>query len=122
MIPDQDIGGFFRENKELLKRYLDARLELFRLQGVQLLSKGLGIFVWLIVIAFTVFFILLFLGMLLAFWLAARTGSTVLGFGVAAGLFLVLLIILVSFRRQLFQAPVSRIIIREILNEREGEQ
>lgn len=114
-----DFTEFLKKNKSLLKEYVEVRLELFRLQGVKALSKSLSLFIWLTIVLFLVFFILLFLGMLFAWWIADISGSNIIGFASAAGVFVLLLVIVILGRKRLFQAPVSRLIIRETLEQEE---
>jgi hypothetical protein len=119
MASNQDFSEFLRQNKKLIREYIDARLELFKLQGVRLLSRSLGMFIWLTVALFLIFFIILFLGMLFAYWIAEKTGSNVIGFGSTAGLLLIILLMLFLFRKGLFLKPITRIIIRETLKDPE---
>lgn len=116
-----DFAEFLKKNKTLLKEYIEVRLDLFRLQGVKLLSKSIGLFIWLTIVLFLVFFTLMFLGMVFAWWIADISGSNIIGFASAAGVFVLLLTIVVVFRKRLFQEPVSRLIIRETLDQDEDE-
>jgi len=121
MATNQDFSEFLRQNKNLIKEYTELRLELFKLQGVKLLSRSLSLFVWLTIVLLVIFFILLFLGMLLAYWIAEKTGSTLLGFAISAGAFGIILLFLVIFRKSLFRGPITRTIIREALEENQEE-
>lgn len=116
-----DFTEFLKKNKTLLKEYIEVRLELFRLQGVKLLSKSLSLFIWITIALFLVFFTLMFLGMMFAWWIADISGSNVIGFAAAAGVFIVLLTVVVIFRKRLFQEPIGRLIIRETLDNDEEE-
>ncbi len=116
-----DFTDFFQKNKVLLKEYLEVRVELLRLQGIKFLSKVAGLFTWLMVILFLVFFILLFLGMMFAWWIAELTNSNIIGFACAAGVFVVLLLICVFARKPLFQKPIARMVIKEVLEEEEDD-
>ncbi|MBX3238451.1 MAG: hypothetical protein KIT80_06660 [Chitinophagaceae bacterium] len=116
-----DLGDFFQRNKLLFKEYLEVRLELLKLQGVKLLSKSAGLFTWLMIVLFLVFFILLFLGMMFAWWIAELTQSNIAGFASAAGVFVVLLVICIVFRKKLFQQPIARLIIKETLDDEDEE-
>lgn len=118
----QDFSEFFSANKILLREYLDARLRLLRLQGVQLLSQSMSFFIWFIVAMFIVFFILLFLGILFALWIGKLADSVLIGFASAAGLFLILLLVLIYFRKPLFEGPVSKLIIRATTDDEDEEE
>ncbi|MBX3256540.1 MAG: phage holin family protein [Chitinophagaceae bacterium] len=116
-----DFSEFLKKNKTLLKEYIEVRLELFRLQGAKLLSKSLSLFIWITIVLFLVFFILLFLGVLFALWIAEISNSHIIGFASAAGVFVLLLGIVIIFRKKMFQEPVSRLIIRETLDQEDEE-
>jgi hypothetical protein len=77
--------------------------------------------VGLIVILLSLF-ILFFLGIAFAWWIADLTGSNVVGFVSAAGLFTFLLILTIIFRRPLFQNPMIRLFINESIPENEEEE
>lgn len=116
-----DFSSFFKENKALLKEYLELRLRVLKLQGVRAISDSLSFFIWFIVVLFFVFFILLFLGILLALWIAQLTSSTLIGFASAAGIFTLLLVVVIACRKPLFQNPISRIIIKATANEEDAD-
>lgn len=115
----QDFNSFFSENKILLKEYLDTRLQLLRLQGVQLLSNSMSFFIWFIVLLFISFFILLFLGILFALWIARLTDSVIAGFASAAGIFSLVLVLVIVFKKSLFEKPISKMVIKATQEEEE---
>lgn len=114
-----DFVSFFKENKTLLKEYLDLRLQIFRLQAVQLLAESMSFFIWFIVVLFIVFFVLLFLGILFALWIAQLTESNLAGFAAAAGIFILLLLVVIIFRKTLFFNPIGKNIIRAAANQQD---
>jgi hypothetical protein len=120
---DKDkFSTFYRENKDLLKEYIEIRMDLIRLQGIRMLSRSFSlVMVGLIVILLSLF-ILFFLGIAFAWWIADLTGSNVVGFVSAAGLFTFLLILTIIFRRPLFQNPMIRLFINESIPENEEEE
>ncbi len=110
---DQNFKGFYAENKALLKEYVDLRVNLVKLQAVKVLSKSFGLVIVIFLVGFMSLFTLVFLGMSFAWWLTNLTGSAVLGFAGAAGLFFMLLLLVIVFRRPLVQNPLIRLFIRE---------
>lgn len=118
--PD-NLGSFFKENKGLLKEYVETRTELFRLQGVRALSKTMGLLVWIIIAAFIAFLILIFLGLVLGFWLSDLTGSFVKGFGLTTLILIVLFVALALLRNSLFVNPIIRSIIERAQEEGRGQ-
>ena len=108
--PD-NIASFIRENKDVLKEYLETRYEIYRLKGVRTVSKTAGYLAWIIISLFLLFLVIIFGGMTLAYWLAGLFGSMVLGFGLTVIVILVVFALLAIFRKQLFINPVIRSII-----------
>ena len=113
MLPRDDFSTFFRQNKTLIREYIDVRTELLRLQGIRLLARSFSFFMVGVVVILMVLFVLLFLGIAFAFWIASLTGSQVVGFLSAAALFLVVLVLFIALRRVIFQNPLIRLFIRE---------
>ncbi|WP_127133094.1 hypothetical protein [Pseudoflavitalea rhizosphaerae] len=108
--PD-NLGDFFRENKELLKVYVETKSEIFRLQAIRIFSKSMGLLAWMVIAAFIAFLILIFAGMCLGFWLSELTQSYVKGFGLTSIILIVLFIFIAVFREKLFVNPIIRSII-----------
>jgi hypothetical protein len=72
-----------------------------------------------LIVALLTLFVLFFLGMTFAFWIASITGSNIIGFASASGLFALILLIVIAFRRVFFQNPMIRMFIRETMEESE---
>jgi hypothetical protein len=113
MYPRDDFSNFFRQNKSLLREYLDIRTDLLRLQAIRLMARSFSFLMVGVIIVLMALFILLFLGIAFAFWIASLTGSQILGFLCAAALFLAVLVLFIAMRRVLFQNPLIRLFIRE---------
>lgn len=110
---NQNFKDFYAENKALLKEYIDLRVNLVRFQAIKVLSKSFSLVIVIFLVGFLSLFTLLFLGTSFAWWLTNLTGSAVLGFAGAAGLFFMLLLVVIVFRRPLVQNPLIRLFIRE---------
>lgn len=108
--PD-NLGSFFRENRNLLKEYIETRMDIFRLQGIKMLSKSMGVLIWVIIAAFLGFLIMIFSGLVLGFWLSDLTKSHVKGFGFATLIMIALFVLLTVFRNVLFVNPIIKNII-----------
>ncbi len=123
MSPSQpdNLGGFFAENKKLLKEYLETRVEIYRLQSLRLFAKSAGYFAWVLLSLFLAFLFLFFGGMMVAFWFSNRLHSLVKGFGMVALIILVIFILIALFRRILFVEPVIQSIIQGSREEAEED-
>ncbi|HVZ57576.1 MAG TPA: hypothetical protein VG870_13005, partial [Chitinophagaceae bacterium] len=87
----EDLGSFVRENKDLLKQYLETRFDILRLKALLAGSRAAGVLAWLFVVMLLVGLVFVFAGMTLGFWLSNVLESPVWGFGVTTLLFILLL-------------------------------
>ena len=113
MSQPENLGSFFKEGKPLVSEYLETRLEIFRLKAVRLISKSAGYLIWVLVSLLLILLILIFSGVVLAFWLSALTGSYIWGFGITALVMVLVFLVLTLFRKALFVNPIIRAIIRK---------
>ena len=116
--PD-NLGGFFAENKTLLKEYLETRMEIYRLQSLRLFAKSAGLFAWVLLSLFLAFLFLLFGGMMVAFWFSDMFHSQVKGFGLVTLLIVLIFVLMAVFRKALFVDPVIQSVIQKSKEEEE---
>ena len=121
MDQNETFGSFFKENKSLLKEYLETRLEIFRLNAIRMASHSAGVLAWLIISIFLIFLIVLFAGLTLGFWLSKLTGSHVMGFGLVSILFVVVFVVFTLLRKKLFLEPIMQMILDRASEEIEIE-
>jgi len=119
MNPNDDFSTFVHQNRALLREYVDTRTELFKLQAIKLTSKTIGFLIVLGIVGTVAMFVSFFLGMSLSYWFSAILGSQIAGFAATGGIFLLLLILIILLRKQLFFNPLTRLIIRETLQDLE---
>lgn len=108
---NDDLSGFLRDNMRLVREYVELRMELLRLQGVRIVAKAYSQLMVFLIVLLMGLFVLFFLGMALAWGVAALTGSMVIGYLSSAGLFGFLLVLVVRFRRPLFQDRMVRTLL-----------
>jgi hypothetical protein len=111
MSQKENMGSFVRENKEVIKEYLETRYEIIRLKGIRSISKMAGSLAWVMVALLLGLLILIFGGLTMGFWLSVVFESNAAGFGVTTLFIVVLLVLLILLRKQLFINPVMRSII-----------
>lgn len=114
-----DIWQFLEENKKTLQEYVELKIEIFNLKFIRKSSSIGGILVWILILSFLGLLIIFFAGMTLGFWLSNIFDSNVAGFGATTGILLLITLILILARKQLFINPIIRIIIREQTRENE---
>jgi len=122
MSQTDNLGSFFKDSKPLLKEYIEARLELYRLQAIRIVSQSAGYLVWILISLFLLFLIMIFSGIVLGCWLSILMDSYVLGFGTTTLLLVVIFVLLAIFRKKLFVHPVIQAIIRKTNDSFDDEQ
>jgi uncharacterized membrane protein (DUF485 family) len=118
---DETLNDFYQENRKLVTEYLETRLQLIRLTAIRTLSKTFSLFIVICLVSFMVLFFLLFLVIAFSWQMADVTGSAALGFLCGAGVFLLLLILGIVFRKPLFLNPLIRLFILSSANEEEDD-
>ena len=121
---ENDFSSFFSASKKVINDYLEARIDLIKFQASGRLAKALGVFFTLIMASLLFFFIIIFLGMVLGFWMGGITGSNAIGFLISTLFFAILLTFVVFFRKRLIERPISNIILTvlsEGIEEEEAE-
>jgi len=117
----ESFGSFLKENKDILKNYVDVRLRIFRLQGIKIASKSVGYLIFALVAMFLVFLIFLFAGLVLGFYLSALCKSNAIGFGITTLIWILVFLLIVALRNKLFINPIIKAIIKNT-NEEELEE
>lgn len=108
--------GFFSTNRRLLKEWLEAKLEVYKLKLVRITALAAGHTIWIMVLLFLVFLLATFIGLTAGFWLGQLTGSYAKGFGLVTLAIVLLIVLLALFRKQLFVNPFIRSIIGKMNN------
>ena len=111
-MPQENLHDFYEENRKILTEYLETRVELVKLTAVRSLSRTLAMLILISAISFMVLFFLLFLVISFSWMMADYLGSAALGFLFGGGIFLLILVLTVIFRKQLFLNPLIRLFIR----------
>lgn len=119
MKDSDNLGSFMTQSGDLLREYLDTRLEIYRLLGIRSFARSAGFLLWIVIAIFLLFLILIFAGLVTGFWLSGLTGSYVLGFGISCLILVVLFVLLALLRKVLFVNPIIRSLLRKSLHETE---
>jgi len=113
MSEPQNLGSFIAENKDLVKEYLETRMEIYRLQSTRVAAKSAGLIAWIFLSLLLGFLFVMFGGLMLAYWFAGMFHSYVKGFGLVALLILAVFLLIAAFHRALFVNPVIQAIIQK---------
>lgn len=111
----EENATFFGVLLEKVENYAKTTIDLIKLKAVDKLSVVVSNVVYGVILALLVFFFLLILNLALAFWVGNLLGETYLGFFAIAGFYVLLIIIILIFKKQLIKVPLSNVIISKLL-------
>jgi hypothetical protein len=122
MTESESFGSFFKENKKLVREYVEIHLERYKLKLIQVFSKSAGFLFWIIISLFLFLLFSIFFGLVIGFWLSEITGSYILGFGITTIIIALKILLLTAFRKKLFVDPIIRNIIDKVSEQDEFDE
>lgn len=117
-----NLQDFYKENRKLISEYIETRIQILRLTSVRSLSKTLSMLILLMVISLMVLLFFVFLVIAFSIYIGNQMENPVMGFLAGAGVFLVVLLLSILFRKPLFLNPLIRLFILTTANEEEEEE
>lgn len=121
MSSNENLHDFYKENRKLITEYLETRVEIIRLKAIGTLARTLSMLILVTLISFMVLFFLLFLVISFSWYIASKTGSASIGFLSGGGIFLLIMLICMIFRKPLFLNPLIRLFIQTSTQEEEDD-
>lgn len=103
------------ETVEYARQYTQQQMKYFRLEVAERLSKAMATVVTTAAVVLLITVVMLFLSVSGALYLGALWASYALGFLCVAGIYLVIMILFLIFRRQLVTNPVLSFVLKIIL-------
>lgn len=103
---------FLDETRKDLEEFIDIKTRLLKLEVTEKLAKTAGAAVAFFVLLIFVFILLNLLVFLTGIFLSSLLGSTLSGFATATGIYLVIFLLLIVFRKTLIILPVTNKVIR----------
>lgn len=117
----EDKKPFFEETQDLLESYLSNRVKLVKLQLAEKSARVTTLLAAGLIIAFLGFFVLLFTSIMLGYFFSEKLHSQFYGFGIVAGVYLLLLLLVIVFRKALLDQLIFRKIITILFDTDEDE-
>lgn len=118
----ETLGTFFNDVKDHSQKWVETKLNVYKLKGIRFFSRIAGNFAWLIISLFLFFILSVFIGLTLGFWLSDYFGSYTAGFGIVTLLILMKIALLAIFRKRLFINPIIRAMIRRSSEELKDDE
>jgi len=108
-------SSFFTQYKERIEQYVQNRLRLIQLQITQKLADVSSSLTWWLLMGMVIFFLIMSLSIMLGYYFAQLTGSVPLGFACLTGIYLVMVLLLIAFRKSI-QKKVKDSVIQSMLD------
>ncbi len=101
---------YFDETFELVKKYTDDRLLLLKIQSAKKTAKVTSKVIFIFVNVILLFFIMMFLGFMLAYYFAEKMNSNFYGFATVAGIYIVGLLLFIVVYKSYFSKKIMDMI------------
>ncbi len=103
--------------KQAIKQLLGDRLLLAKMETAEKVSILAARLVFLLAASMVLFFVLLFVSIMGGYYFAQITGSLFIGFAILAGIYLLLLVLLLTVGRKWIFTKIESFIITTIFND-----
>jgi len=119
---EKDSGNFFRELKENVKTYAELKLEFLKLSTYERVGRVLAKLSYGLILIAMILFALLFLFFSAGYYLGELLGLYGLGFLCVALFYVLLIILIIVFKRQISDFVLNEIIAALNINDDKEEQ
>ena len=114
---EKDFSTWWKEVREDVSAYLQARGDLTKIQAYEKIGKVTGVMISFIVIGILVGFVILFILLMIGSWIAALTDSTSIGISSVAVMMIAILVFLFIKRKTVLEKPVTERVIEALYDE-----
>jgi len=113
--------NFFAESKDKIAEYVQDRLLLLKLDVVERGSKLIATMFTILIVALFSFFVLLFLSVMAAYLFGEMLHHIFWGFGIVAAIYIILLALIIIYRKKFIQKYIVDIIIAIVFEKANDE-
>ncbi|MDR0749657.1 MAG: phage holin family protein [Tannerellaceae bacterium] len=107
---EKDAGQIFRELKEDITAYAESKFELFKLSSYEKVGHVAGLLTYGLILISLALFALLFIFISAGYFLGEMFHSIGLGFACVAGLYLIIILIVIIMKRRIKTKVLNEII------------
>jgi hypothetical protein len=112
----------FSNLKNDLQAYLEVKLDQFRLNLTETISRIISSLLIALIAGCIIFLLFLSLSIAAGYFFAGLLGSPASGFLCVAAFYAIILILFLVFRRRIIERPVIQMVIRLIFNRARGDE
>jgi hypothetical protein len=113
--------SFFEELKQILISYFESRIQLYKIGAYEKIAKVMAVLFSSIVITILAFFMLFFLSISGGYYFATLLNSNALGFLIIFGLYVILLIIVIVYRKTILEKYITDKVIEQLFDKEDNE-
>jgi polyferredoxin len=118
-ILDKEKQTFFEETRNLVEGYVEDRILLFKLQTGEKIAKMVSSFYIMFIIGLLLFVILMILTVIAGYFLAFLTDNFIVGFGIVAVIYVILIFIIYSMHKKFLGKRVMNNVIKLLFENKE---
>lgn len=111
----EDHATFFGALLEKVETYSKTTIDLIKLKAVDKLTVVASSIILGVTIFILSFFFLMIFNMAIAFWIGEAIGKIYLGFFIVAAFYVLLIILILVFKKQLIKTPITNTLISKFL-------
>lgn len=104
--------GFFVETKEMVEEYVEDRLLLLKLQTTEKAAKVTSFIFIALAVAFVSLILFMILSFIAGYYLSQAVNSYPGGFGILAGIYILLILLLLYFNKKFIAKKIADIVVR----------
>lgn len=114
---EKDFSSWWKEVREDVSKYLEARGKLTKIQAYEKIAKVTGVMISFLILSFLVGFVIVFLLIMVGSWVVALTDSVAIGFSSVALIVIGIFIFLALKRKTVLERPITGWIIQALYDE-----
>lgn len=118
-ILEKEKQTFFEETRNLVEGYVEDRILLFKLQTGEKIAKMVSSLYIMFIIGLLLFVILLILTVIAGYFLAFLTDNFIVGFGIVAVIYVILIFIVYSMHKKFLGKRVMNSVIKLIFENKD---
>jgi len=104
--------NYFDETYELVKKYTDDRLLLIKIQSAKKTAKLTSKIIYIFIASILLFFSMMFVGFMLAYYFAEKLNSNFYGFSVVVGIYVALLLVFMVLYKVYFADKIKDMVAK----------
>ena len=113
--------SFFEELKLIIISYLESKVQLYKIGAYEKVAKVTAVLFSSMVVALLGFFLLFFLSISGGFFFGTLLNSNTLGFLIIFGIYLILFIFIVIYRKKLLEKYITDKVIEQLFEKEEND-